>query len=111
VTLSIGPKDSIALLPGASRRLFIGVRPVGDGVRIMKTTLAASGLPPGLTAELRTPEVAAADWSSPRDTTIDLTAGKDAPPTAGPAKLQLKLTLGGLERKLAFEVAIKPKPE
>ena len=39
VNLSIGPKDAIALLPGASRRLFIAVRPLGDGVRVMKTTL------------------------------------------------------------------------
>ena len=111
VALSIGPKDSFALLPGAARRLFIGVRPLGDGVRVMRTTLAVSGLPPGLSAELKTPEVAAADWSSPRDTIIDLTAATDAPPTPVPAKLLLKLTLGGLERKLTFEVGIKPKPE
>ena len=111
MALSIGPKDSIVLLPGAARRLFIAVRPLGDGVRVMRTTLAVSGLPPGLSAELKTPEVAAADWSSPRDTIIDLTAAKDAPPTPVPAKLLLKLTLGGLERKLTFEVGIKPKPE
>jgi hypothetical protein len=111
VALSIGPKDSITLLPGASRRLFISVRPQGDGVRVMKTTLVASGLPPGLLAEMKQPEVSAADWTSPRDTAIDLTAAADAPPTAGPAKIQLKLTLGSLERKLTFDVTIKPKPE
>ncbi len=111
VALSIGPKESITLLPGASRRLFIGVKPVGDGVRMMKTALAVSGLPPGLTAELKTPEVAAADWTTPRDTAIDLTAAKDAPPTAAAAKILLTLSLGNLERKLTFDVTIKPKPE
>ena len=113
VALSIGPKDAtaITLLPGASRRLFIGVKPLGDGVRTMKTTVTIAGLPPGLVAALKTPEVTAADWSSPRDTAIDLTAAADAPPTATAAKLQVKVSLGSLERKLTFDVTIKPKSE
>jgi hypothetical protein len=109
--LSVGPKDSAVLLPGASKRLFIGFKTLGDGVRTMRSTLSVSGLPPGLTAELKAPEVSSADWTSPRDSAIDLTAAPDAPPTSGPVKIVVKAQVGNLERKLTIDVTIKPKPE
>jgi hypothetical protein len=112
VALSIS-KESIQLLQGASRRLFVGVKPLGDGVRTMKSTLTIAGMPPGLTAQLNPPEVTSADWTSGRDATLDLTAAPETLPniTGAPVKLTLKVTVGNLERKLNLDVVIKPKPE
>jgi hypothetical protein len=104
-------KESLALKQGELRRLFINLKPLGDGVRTMKTQLSVEGLPPGVTAQIKEPVVSAADWVSPRETPIDLSAALDAPLTAAPVKLTIKAALGGVERKVTFELSVKPKPE
>ena len=102
-------KDTVEIKQAASRRLFIGLKPIGDGVRIMSTKLLLDGVPKGVTATIKDPVTTAADWSSARDTTLDLELAPDAPP--GVFKLTLKAALGPVERKVTLELTIKPKPE
>ena len=102
-------RDAVEVRQAASRRIFVSLKPLGDGVRSMKTTLLLEGLPKGVTAPLREPVVTGADWTSPRETTFDLDVAADASP--GVYKLSLKGTLGAVEHRAPLELTIKPKPE
>ena len=108
LTLSLS-LASVEIKQAASRRLFIGLKPVGDGVRVMSTKLVLEGAPKGVTATVKEPLISAADWSSARDTTLDLEVAADAP--LGTYKIVLKAALGAVEHKVPLELTVKPKPE
>ena len=100
---------SLELRQASSRRLFIAIKPLGDGVRVMKTALALEGLPKGVNATIKEPAASATDWTSARETSLDLEVGASAAP--GVYKMTVKATLGPIERKVTLDLTVKAKPE
>ena len=85
------------------------LKPLGDGVRTMKTALTLEGVPKGVSAAIKEPVVSAADWSTPRDTSFDVEVAEDAPPAT--SRITLKAALGAIERKVSFDLTVEAKPE
>jgi hypothetical protein len=101
--------DSVLLMPGGSRDVYVSVTPHGGSAGAI--SLAVAGLPPGVAPQLSNASIDVADRAV--STLLKLTAADAAPPTAGKSSVTVSATDAGgrvVSATLAIGVAAAGDP-
>lgn len=96
------------LQAGASIRWKVRFEPSGSSVGDLVLELSVGPLPKGVTAMLHDTEFQGSDWSTPRETRLDLFTTAEAAP--GDVKIVLKGKLGALVRTNTETLTVEAAP-
>jgi hypothetical protein len=96
------------VVAGTGIRWKVRVVPTGSSVGEMLVELSVGPLPKGVTATLHDTEFKGLDWTTPRETRLDLVTTSEA--AAGEVKIALKGKLGALLRTATETLTVQAAP-